>query len=56
MLYVLNVCAVMAFCTAASDPAGSRRLGNGSIGMSIAGIMSVVVITIVVAVVVGTAA
>ena len=52
--YVLNVCTVKASRTVISDQAGARKLGNASIGMSIAGIVvSVVIIIIVVAVSVG---
>jgi len=41
---------VVANSTAVSDPAGARRLGNASIGLSIAGIVvSVIVIIILVA-------
>ena len=48
---VLNVCTVVASSSAVSDPAGARRLGNASMGMSIAGIVvSVVIVIIVVAV------
>lgn len=44
----------MASNTAANDPAGARKLGNASIGVSIAGIVvTVVVVIIVVAVRVG---
>ena len=39
---------VMASSNAVSDPAGARRLGNASIGLSIAGIIVTVVIIIVV--------
>ena len=53
--YVLNVCTVVASSSAVSDPAGARRLGNASMGMSVAGIVvSVVIVIIVVAVVISS--
>jgi len=46
-----GVCVVVACSTSVSDPAGARRLGNASIGLSVAGIVvSVIVIIVVVAV------
>jgi len=39
---------VLASSNAVSDPAGARRLGNASIGLSVAGIIVTVVIVIVV--------
>ena len=46
------MCAVVASNNAVSDPGGASRLGNASLGMSIAGIIvSVVIIIVVVAVV-----
>jgi len=48
--YVLNVCTVVASRTAVSDPPGSKRLSQASIGTSVAGIVvSVVVVVIIVA-------
>jgi len=44
---VLIVCTVVANSTAVSDAAGARRLGNASIGMSIAGIVVTVLIIII---------
>ena len=50
-------CAVVASSNAAADPVGARRLGNASIGVSVAGIVvTVVIIIIVVAVNVTVAA
>jgi len=46
------VCAVVASCTAVSDPASARRLGHASLGMSIVGIVIGVIIYIVVVVIV----
>ena len=51
------VCTVMANNKAAMDPAGARRLGNASIGVSVAGIaVTIIVIIIIVAVNVTAAA
>ena len=52
--YGVCVCAVVASDTVVvSDPAGARRLGNASIGLSVAGIIvTVVVIVVAVAVLV----
>ena len=47
---------VMASSGAVSDPTGARRLGNASIGTSIAGIIISVIIVIVVVAVVATSA
>ena len=56
-MYVLDVCTVVAGSSAVSDPEGARKLGNASIGMSVAGIVvTVVVIIIAVAVVTSAAA
>jgi len=53
--YGVCVCAVVAIDTVVSDPAGARRLGNASIGLSVAGIIvTVVVIAVAVAVLVNT--
>jgi len=49
------VCVVVASSTAVTDPAGARRLGNASIGLSIAGIVVSVIVIIVVVAVVATA-
>jgi len=50
------VCVVVASSTAVSDPAGARRLGNASIGLSIAGIVVTVIVIIVAVAVVASAA
>jgi len=50
------VCVVVASSTAVSDPAGARRLGNASIGVSIAGIIVTVILIIIVVAVVLTSA
>ena len=54
MLFVLrvcNVCIVVASATAVDDPVSARRVGQASIGLSIAGIIiSVLAIIIVLAV------
>ena len=48
----MYVCAVVASSTAVSDPGSARRLGNASIGLSVAGIVvTVVIIVIAVAVI-----
>ena len=44
------VCAVAASGSAVSDPGSARRLGNASIGVSVAGIVVSVIIVIVVAI------
>ena len=48
------VCTVVASSTSVSDPAGARRLGNASIGVSVAGIVISVIIVIIVAALIAT--
>ena len=49
------VCVVVASSTAVSDPAGARRLGHASIGLSVAGIIIAILVVIIVVVLVTTA-
>ena len=44
----MYACAVMANNTAVNDPAGARRLGNASIGVSVAGIIVTVILIIII--------
>jgi len=46
--------AVVASNTSVSDPAGARRLGNASIGVSVAGIVISVIIVIILAALLAT--
>ena len=50
------MCVVVACSTAVSDPAGARKFGNASIGVSIAGIVVSVIVVIIVVAVVASAA
>ena len=50
------MCVVVASSTAVSDPAGARKFGNASIGVSIAGIVVSVIVVIIVVAVVASAA
>ena len=49
------LCAVVASSTAVSDPAGARKLGHASIGLSVAGIIVTVVLIIILMVVLTSA-
>ena len=48
MWYVLNVCTVVASNTAVSDPAGARRLGQASTGISVVGVIVGVIVIILI--------
>jgi len=49
------MCAVVASGNAVSDPTGARKLGNASIGLSVAGIVFTIVLVIIVVAVAASA-